>query len=57
MDYRRKAWAAEYLSHTQESVQLAVVDTENANEVARMVGPTTSHLFGRTGCSVLVVRS
>jgi nucleotide-binding universal stress UspA family protein len=48
---------AEYLSQTGESVQLAVVDSEDANEVARMVGPTTPHLFGRTGCSVLVVRS
>lgn len=48
--------AAEFLSHTQESVQLAVVGSEDADKVARMVGPITSHPSGHTGCSVLVVR-
>ena len=37
--------AAEFLTHTQEPVQLAVVDSEEANKVARMVGPVTPHLF------------
>lgn len=48
--------AAEFLAHTQESVQLAVVGSEDADKVARMVGPITSHPSGHTGCSVLVAR-
>jgi nucleotide-binding universal stress UspA family protein len=48
--------AAEFLAHTQESVQLAVVGGEDADKVARIVGPSGQQLFGRTGCSVLVVR-
>ncbi len=47
--------AAEFLSRTQEPVQLAVVGSSDASEVARMVGPITP-LFGHAGCSVLVVR-
>jgi nucleotide-binding universal stress UspA family protein len=49
--------AAEFLTHTQESVDLVVVGSEDANNVARMVGSTGPHLSGRTGCSVLVVRN
>lgn len=45
--------AAEFLTHTQEHVELAVVGSADADKVARMVGPTGQH---RTGCSVLVVR-
>ncbi|ORW70921.1 universal stress protein [Mycobacterium saskatchewanense] len=48
--------AAEFLTHTQESVQLAVVGDEDADKVARMVGPTGPRMAGRVGCSVLVVR-
>ncbi len=48
--------AAEFLTHTQESVQLAVVGSGDADKVARMVGPITQHLPGHSGCSVLVVR-
>ncbi|MEE6176240.1 universal stress protein [Mycobacterium sp. 050134] len=48
--------AAEFLAHTQESVQLAVVGDEDADKVARMVGPSGPRMTGRTGCSVLVVR-
>ncbi|HUH69474.1 MAG TPA: universal stress protein [Mycobacterium sp.] len=48
--------AAEFLTHTQESVQLAVVGSEDADKVARMVGPITPHLPGHAVCSVLVVR-
>ncbi|KKC03846.1 universal stress protein [Mycobacterium nebraskense] len=48
--------AAEFLTHTQEPVQLAVVGSEDADKVARMVGPITPHPGGHTGCSVLVVR-
>jgi nucleotide-binding universal stress UspA family protein len=48
--------AAEFLTGTQDQVQLAVVGDEDAGKVARMVGPVTHHLSGRTGCSVLVVR-
>ncbi len=47
---------AEFLARTQESVQLAVVGSEDADKVTRMVGPITPHLFGHTGFSVLVVR-
>jgi Universal stress protein family len=47
--------AAEFLTNTQESVQLAVVDSSDADKVARMVGPITPH-FGHSGRSVLVVR-
>ena len=47
--------AAEFLSGTQEPVQLAVVSSADAGKVARMVGPKTPHL-GHSGCSVLVVR-
>ncbi len=48
--------AAEFLAHTQESVQLAVVGSEDADKVARMVGPITAQSSRHTGCSVLVVR-
>jgi len=47
--------AAEFLINTQESVQLAVVDSSDADKVARMVGPITPH-FRHSGRSVLVVR-
>jgi len=47
--------AAEFLRGTAEPVQLAVVGTSDAGNVARMVGPMTPH-FGYAGCSVLVVR-
>jgi nucleotide-binding universal stress UspA family protein len=47
--------AAEFLANTQERVQLAVVGSADADNVARMVGPHNPH-FGHTGCSVLVVR-
>lgn len=48
--------AAEFLSHTQEHVELAVVGRTDADKIARMIGPTGQHISGRTGCSVLVVR-
>ena len=47
--------AAEFLTSTQERVQLAVVGSADASKVARMVGPIAPH-FGHAGCSVLVVR-
>ena len=47
--------AADFLTSTQEPIQLAVVSSTDAGKVARMVGPITPH-FGHTGCSVLVVR-
>ena len=47
--------AAEFLTRTEEPVQLAVVGSSDASKVARMVGPITPH-FGHAGCSVLVVR-
>jgi nucleotide-binding universal stress UspA family protein len=48
--------AAEFLAHTQESVKLAVVGSEDADKVAHIVGPVGPRLAGRPGCSVLVVR-
>jgi hypothetical protein len=45
---------AEFLTRTQEPVQLAVVGSADASKVARMVGPITPH-FGHAGCSVLMV--
>ena len=47
--------AAEFLSTTEEPIQLAVVGSSDADKVARMVGPLTPH-FGHAGRSVLVVR-
>ncbi len=48
--------AADFLGNTQEDVQLAVVDSSAASDVARIVGPHHRH-FGRAECSVLVVRN
>lgn len=48
--------AAEFLAHTQESVQVAAVGGGDAGKVAKMIGPTIRHLSGRAGCSVIVVR-
>jgi nucleotide-binding universal stress UspA family protein len=45
---------AEFLAHTQESVQLAVVGGEDADKVSQIVGPPGQS--GAAGCSVLVVR-
>jgi hypothetical protein len=47
--------AAEFLSGTQEPVQLAVISPVEAGKVAKMVGPIDPH-FGHSGRSVLVVR-
>lgn len=49
--------AAEFLARTQEPVQLAVVGADDADNVARMIGPITARSGGRPGCSVLVVRN
>lgn len=48
--------ATEFLTHTTEPVQLAVVSGEDAGKVARIVGPIAAHPSGNAGCSVLVVR-
>lgn len=47
--------AAEFLSGTQEPIQLAVIGPAEAGKVAKMVGPIDPH-FGHYGSSVLVVR-
>lgn len=47
--------AAEFLSDTQESVQLVVVGHADTGKVAKMIGPVDPH-FGHSGRSVLVVR-
>lgn len=48
--------AAEFLAHTMERVQLAVVGSEDADKVARLLGPAGHHTPGDGGRSVLVVR-
>ena len=49
--------AAEFLTHTEETVRLAVVGSDEAGEVARIVGPVP-HMFPHyDGCSVLVVHN
>ncbi len=48
--------AAEFVSRTQESIQLVVVGDADADKVARIVGPTGQRFAGRGGCSVLVAR-
>lgn len=51
-----RSGAAEFLAHTEEPVQLAVVGSAEAGEIARIVGPLSHSLLGHPGCSVLVVR-
>jgi nucleotide-binding universal stress UspA family protein len=46
----------EFLSRTEEPIQLAVVGSEVADKVARIVGPVKPQPGAHTGCSVLVVR-
>ncbi|AGZ49565.1 universal stress protein [Mycobacterium kansasii] len=46
---------AEFLGRTEEAIQLAVVGSDDAGDVARMVGPVTFHVPRRDGHSVLVV--
>ncbi|OBH12133.1 universal stress protein [Mycobacterium sp. E1747] len=48
--------AAEFLTHTTDPVQLAVVGGDDADKVARIVGPITTDPSANMGCSVLVVR-
>ncbi|BBX97046.1 universal stress protein [Mycobacterium lacus] len=47
---------AEFLAGTEEPIQLAVVGSGAAGDVARMIGPATPHVRRHAGCSVLVVR-
>jgi nucleotide-binding universal stress UspA family protein len=49
--------AAGFLTGTEEPIQLAIVGSDEAGELARIVGPVTHHLSRHAGCSVLVVRS
>jgi nucleotide-binding universal stress UspA family protein len=48
---------AEFITTTDEVVQLTVVGSDAAGEVARMVGPVTRHPSRHTECSVLVVHA
>ncbi|UQX10327.1 universal stress protein [Candidatus Mycobacterium methanotrophicum] len=53
-----RAGAAEFLTRADEPVQLTVVGSAQAGEVARIVGPVGDSLLHRCpACSVLVVRS
>lgn len=48
--------AADFLAKTEEPIQLAVVGSDDAGDVARMVGAVSRRLPQRSGHSVLVVR-
>ncbi|WP_375481424.1 universal stress protein [uncultured Mycobacterium sp.] len=52
-----RAGAAEFLARTQEPLQLAVVGSHEAAQVARIIGRVGHGVFGRAICSVLVARS
>lgn len=45
----------EFLVHTDEPVQLAVIGSRDAGDVARIIGPVTHALLDHAYCSVLVV--
>jgi len=47
---------ASFLSTNNERVQLAVISGAEADQLARLVGPSGHPLFGHPECSVLVVR-
>ncbi|MDT5138746.1 MAG: hypothetical protein QOD58_3008 [Mycobacterium sp.] len=47
----------EFLTGTEELIQLVVVGGDQADEVARIVGPVTHHFSRHGGCSVLVARA
>jgi nucleotide-binding universal stress UspA family protein len=48
--------AAHYLESHYEPIQLAVVGTRYAHQVARLVGPHSPPILAHADCSVLVVR-
>jgi Universal stress protein family len=52
-----RAGAAEFLARTEEPVQLAVVGSDAAGHIARIVGRVGHSLFDRAAYSALVVRS
>ena len=47
---------ASFLRKNGERVQLAVIGASEADQLARLVGPTGHPLFRHPDCSVLVVR-
>ena len=47
---------AKFLSANDERVQLAVIGSDEADQLARLVGPSGHALFAHPQCSVLVVR-
>ncbi len=51
-----KAGIASFLSANEERVELAVISGVEANQLARLVGPSGHSLFHHPECSVLVVR-
>lgn len=52
-----RAGAVDFLSRTFEPIQLAVVGSIEAGEIARIVGRVSHSGLGRAGCSALVVRT
>ena len=52
-----RAGAAEFLARTEEPVQLAVVGSDAAGHIARIVGRVGHALFDRAAYSALVIRS
>jgi hypothetical protein len=51
-----KSAIASFLSANNERVQLAVISGDEADQLARLVGPYGHPLFRHPECSVLVVR-
>lgn len=49
--------AVDFLSNTEEPIQLAIVGGIGADTIARIVGPVTGKFPDQAGCSVLVVRA
>jgi hypothetical protein len=48
---------AEFLAGDNEWIQLAVIGSSEAHQVAQLIGPHSHPTLGRANCSVLVVRS
>jgi nucleotide-binding universal stress UspA family protein len=48
---------ADFLAVTDKTIQLAVIGSTDADQVARLIGPHHHPILGHAACSVLIVRS
>jgi nucleotide-binding universal stress UspA family protein len=48
---------ADFLAVTDKTIQLAVIGSSDADQVARLIGPHRHPILGHAECSVLIVRS